>query len=330
MSYIFQSSDFSDFIVSGNPEGTEDFSPSSVDPGHICLLTPKGEINYKEYSIKEDLTILEGCYQLHEPVTIYGQGHSHLLEMHFNLTNEEIHYENKALKRQVAPALSGNITYLSAEENKAKIAFNGGLAYQTFDVHFPFSFFSAYEGESKSMDTFLTKLHKSTSNTLSPKDVKVNPKIYSTIQAIKKCAFEGLTKRIFLESKIYELVAFVHEISVGSEVSLRLTSSDEERIRYAATLIRENLNKPFTIVELARAVGINQNKLKSGFKLVFGTTVFSYLQETRMQIARELLLETDLSIQHIGRLSGYNSMSNFSIAFKQIHGYSPKMLRSKA
>jgi AraC family transcriptional activator of pyochelin receptor len=48
-----------------------------------------------------------------------------------------------------------------------------------------------------------------------------------------------------------------------------------------------------------------------------------------MQMARELLLDSQFSIQYIGRLSGYNSLSNFSIAFKQTHGYSPKMLRSK-
>jgi AraC-like DNA-binding protein len=329
MSYIFQGSDFSDFLASSHLKDTGLFSPSIVDPGYVHLLTPKGEIRYKEFSIKDDLTILQGSYQLNEEVTIYGQGDSHLLEMHFNLTEEDIYYQNNATKRSVAPAMSGNVTYLSAEENKAKISFNKDLNYQTFDVHLPFAFLSAYAGESKSMDAFLTKISTNTSTTLSPRDVKVNPRIYSTIQAIRKCTFEGLTKKIFLESKVYELLAFVHEISEGGEANLRLTSSDEERIRHAATLIRGNLNKPFTIVELARIVGINQTKLKSGFKLVFGTTVFSYLQETRMQIARELLLDTHLPIQHIGRLSGYNSISNFSIAFKQTHGYSPRMLRHK-
>jgi AraC-like DNA-binding protein len=329
MSYIFQGSDFSDFLASSTPQETDVFSPSIVDPGHIHLLTPKGKISYKEYSIKDDLTILEGNYELSEDITIFGKGDSHLLEMHFNVAEEDIYYHNKAINSVIAPAMSGNITYLSAEENKAKISFNKGHTYQTFDVHLPLTFLSAYAGESKAIDTFLTRISKNNSTTFSPNHVKVNPRIYSAIQAIKKCTFEGLTKKIFLESKIYELVAFVHEFSESENPVLRLTTSDEERIKYSAVLIRENLNNPLTIIELARRVGINQTKLKSGFKLLFGTTVFSYLQETRMQMARELLLDTNLSIQHIGRISGYNSTSNFSVAFKQVHGYSPGRLRNK-
>jgi hypothetical protein len=142
-----------------------------------CLIQLQPEISYKEYAIKDGLTILQGSYQLNEEVTIYGQGESHLLEMHFNLSEKDIYYHNNAIKRLVAPAMSGNITYLSPEENKAKIAFNKDLTYQTFDVHFPLTSFSAYAGESKAMDAFLTKVNNNKSTTLSPSDVKVNPRI---------------------------------------------------------------------------------------------------------------------------------------------------------
>jgi AraC-like DNA-binding protein len=315
MGYIFRGNDFSDFLTTTHPEGMDVFSPDNVDPGKIRLFTPKGEISYHEFIV--------------EDITIFGKGESHLLEMHFNLSQGDIYYHNNSINREVAPAMTGNITFLSPDENKAKIAFNKDQAYHTFDIHLPLSIFAKYAGESKTMDHFLNCINNNHSTTLSPLEIKMNPRIYSTIQAMQHCSFEGLTKRIFLESKIYELIAYLHESCECNDNGSRLTTADNERIKYAAALIRENLNNPFTIVELARKVGINQTKLKSGFKVVFGTTVFGYLQETRMDIARQQILDTSLTIQQISSLSGYKNISNFSTAFKQTYGYAPNTLRAK-
>jgi len=329
MGFTFQGSDFSEFLAAADKPHNDWSQPDQETPNLTRLLTPKGEITYEEYSVKDNLSILQGNYQLNDDITIYGKGDSYLLELHFNLSEGHIYYHNNAIKREIAPAMSGNITFLSPEENKAKIAFNKDISYHTFDVHLPLSLLANYSGESNTMDTFLNNTRKNLSATLSKEEVKVNPKIYSTIQAIKNCTFDGLTKKIFLESKIYELIAFVHEGSESSDQGYRLTTADEEKIKYAALLIRENLNSPFTIMELARQLGINQTKLKSGFKAVFGTTVFGYLQETRMHMAHKLLLDTSLTIQQISSMSGYKSISNFSTAFKQTYSYPPNRLRSK-
>ena len=329
MSYIFQGSDFSDFLANAGAEATNRFPSDFHDHGQINLQTSKGKISYQEQRVKEKLSILQGNYHFNDDITIFGKGESDLLEMHFNLSEGDIYYYNQTLNRQIAPAMSGNITYLSAAENEARIAFHKDLSYQTFDVHLPLSVLAVYAGESKAMDAFLNSIDRQLSTTLSAREVKVSPRIYSTIQAIKNCTFVGLTKKIFLEAKIYELIAYLHDGSESYDAGARLSGSDEERIRYAAALIRENLNHPLTIVELARQVGVNQTKLKQGFKLVFGTTVFGYLQETRMHMARELLLGSSMTVQHISSLSGYKSISNFSAAFKQTHGYSPNRLRVK-
>lgn len=329
MSFIFQGSDFSEYLAAADLAERKVYHPGIDEAGEIKLLTSKGQIVYREYQVKEDLTILQGLYNLKEDITIYGKGESHLLEMHFNLSDRYIYYKNNAIKREVAPPMSGNITFLSPEQNQAKISFDKDICYQTFDVHLPFSFLTAYAGESKVMDTFLNSIDKNRSAVLSPQEVNVSPRMQSIIQAIRNCTFEGLTKRIYLESKIYELIAFTHEGSSADDMGYQLTRADEERIKYAALLIRENLSNPFTIVALAREVGINQTKLKHGFKAVFGNTVFGYLQETRMNMARKLLLDTTLTVQQISSMSGYASVSNFSTAFKHTYGYPPNRLRGK-
>lgn len=324
MGFTFQGSDFSDFLAS-TPLADAEMPQGS---GEIKLMTPKGNISFQEYLLKDDLSILQGSYQLNDDVTIFGQGDAHLLEMHFNLSEHAIYYHNHSIKREIAPAMTGNISFLNPEENKAKISFNKDIAYQTFDIHLPLSILDNYSGESRAMDKFLYNIDKNLSSTLSANEIKVNARIFNTIQEIKNCSFEGLTKKIYLESKSYELMAFVHESAECPEQNGELESSDVEKIKHAARLIRENLDQPFTIIALARKVGINQTKLKKGFKTVLNHTVFGYLQQIRMDRAKRYLLDTNLPIQEISSLSGYHNASNFSIAFKQTFGYSPIKLRS--
>ncbi|MEM6437389.1 MAG: helix-turn-helix transcriptional regulator, partial [Cyanobacteria bacterium P01_D01_bin.115] len=64
--------------------------------------------------------------------------------------------------------------------------------------------------------------------------------------------------------------------------------------------------------------------LKRGFKEVFGSTVFDYLRDRRMEKARQLLLDGQLKVATVARVVGYHSPTSFNAAFKQSYGVSPK------
>jgi len=102
---------------------------------------------------------------------------------------------------------------------------------------------------------------------------------------------------------------------------------DMDKIQEAGEYLLENLDTPFTLVELARKVGINDYKLKRGFKKFFDITVFEFLMRARMEKARQLLLETDLPIKEIAMILGYRSIANFSAAFKKYMGLPPSKLK---
>ncbi|MBW1655755.1 helix-turn-helix domain-containing protein [Flavobacterium quisquiliarum] len=329
MAFKIDSDDFVDFLeIDKKPELQ---LPETVlqHEKDIKFVTPKGDILFHEHTITEELSILQGNYQLHDDVAISGHGDSSLLEMHFNLTNQKIGYINPGSAKGYASPMSGNITFLSAEDNHAKIDFKKDIVYNTFDIHLPLNVLTKYEGESKIMDSFLNNIQKNNSNALAKNEIKISAKIFSVIEDIKNCFYRGLTRKIYMESKIYELIALSHHNLDIEKQSRNLAGDDVEKIKFAAQLIRENIDNPFTIVELARKVGVNQTKLKEGFKTVFGDTVFGYLQEIRMNKARHFLTDTTLSIQEISLLSGYQNVSNFSIAFKRIFGYPPTKLRLK-
>lgn len=328
MAFKIDSNDFNDFQETENKMNTELLAIKPEHEKDIKFVTPKGDILFHEQSITEELSILEGNYQLHDDVAISGSGDSSLLEMHFNLSNQKIGYIHPSSNKDFASPMSGNITFLSAEDNRAKIDFKKDIVYNTFDVHLPVSVLSKYEGESKAIDQFLNNIQKDTSATIAKGEILIGAKIFGVIEDIKNCIYKGLTRKIYLESKIYELIALSHHNLEYQSEATKLAGADVEKIKYAAQLIRENLDSPFTILELARKVGVNQTKLKEGFKSIFGDTVFGYLQEIRMSKAKNYLTDTSLSIQEISHLSGYQSVSNFSIAFKKIFGYPPTTLRT--
>lgn len=67
--------------------------------------------------------------------------------------------------------------------------------------------------------------------------------------------------------------------------------------------------------------------LHRSFKETIGMTALEYQHQVRVNQAKKLLSETDLSISFIGSDVGYNSLSHFSRVFKSLTGCSPKIYK---
>ena len=291
-----------------------------------AVQTIKGNTQFNEEFVRNDLLIFEAQYNLNENIRYTGRGDEPLLEMQFNLSTEDIFYKNCFSCTEIVCPMSGNLIYDADNEN-AQIRLAKDVIYNTFDIHLPISFLNEYAGENKLLDHFLEQIQKGRSGFLSDNRILVNPKILSTINDMKSCVYSGLTRRIYLESKILELVALSIDSIENNTSQFKLTPYEKRRILETAQTIREHIAQPYTIVDLANMAGINQTKLKQGFKELMGNTIFGYLQGIRMEQAKRYLLDTDLPIQEISNLSGYTSLSNFSLAFKKVFGTSPSSLR---
>lgn len=99
---------------------------------------------------------------------------------------------------------------------------------------------------------------------------------------------------------------------------------DLNRIYEARDYLAQHFIAPPTIPQLARMVGINQTKLKAGFKEVLGLTIYQYILERRMKVASELLRERDHNITEIAYRVGYEYPTNFTYAFKKRFGCLPR------
>ncbi|PIG91340.1 AraC family transcriptional regulator [Gloeocapsopsis sp. IPPAS B-1203] len=148
-------------------------------------------------------------------------------------------------------------------------------------------------------------------------------------QHILSCPYQGMMTRLYLESKVLEIItlqfAQLTEQNIKECNSLR--ARDIACIYEAKDLLNQCLENPPSLIELARQVGLNDYKLKVGFRQVFDTTVFGYLHERRMERAVHLLQETQLSLTEIAYAIGYACPASFSTTFRKKFGMSPRSYR---
>ena len=107
----------------------------------------------------------------------------------------------------------------------------------------------------------------------------------------------------------------------------QLSPADTRRMLAARRLIDDRANEKLTLDLIARSCGLNRSKLTRGFKELFDCTVAEAIAERRLDLARRMLLTTDLPISSVGYEAGYRNNASFSRAFGRRYGRSPSNFR---
>ena len=91
--------------------------------------------------------------------------------------------------------------------------------------------------------------------------------------------------------------------------------------------IRYQYNKELTLNYLAEILNVSPRNLSRRFQKSTGTTAMKYLQKQRLQIAKQLLSNSSLSIEQIAQQVGFSSASVFGRGFRSDYGKSPLQYR---
>jgi AraC-like DNA-binding protein len=158
---------------------------------------------------------------------------------------------------------------------------------------------------------------------------RITPEMFALLDDIVHCEKEGLIKQLFMETCALKLLQLQMEqfIAAATPPQHKVNPKDAERLHLVRTMIDRNPAAHHTLASLSRHTGLNEFKLKKGFKALFGTTVMGYLHAQRMAIAKRLLLETSLTVSDIAEQCGYAYAQSFSTAFKKYFGVTPEGFR---
>jgi AraC-like DNA-binding protein len=252
-----------------------------------------------------------------------------MVELHFSITGGGIMENYLTNKRLDIKANQHNIIYSPDFDGMAE--FTVGGPHKFFEVNFERSRFVDLTSESSTLlKNFAENIMNNRAVELSSENLPISLAMHSCINDIMNCHFTGGLKLLFLQSKCLELLALqaqAFEVAAKKTESPALKSYDKERIYYAREYLLANANHPPCLTELAKIAGINEFKLKHGFKEVFKNTVFGYLSDYKLMRAKELLADNSKNIKNISDELGYSSVQHFSNAFSKKFGISPGKAR---
>ncbi|GEM_PF-2098695 len=141
--------------------------------------------------------------------------------------------------------------------------------------------------------------------------------------------FNGFQRR----ARMYELLHLTVEQIIHEHCAkidqLKLHTSDILKLEQVKTILNENMQKAPSLAQISKQVGLNEYKLKRGFKQINQKTIFQYLTELRMQYAAHLLLHTKQPIVEISQKVGYNNHGHFSAAFREYFAKTPSTFRKE-
>ncbi len=134
-------------------------------------------------------------------------------------------------------------------------------------------------------------------------------------------------KNLYYKGKGYELLSLYFNRTEDPDAEQCPFLIDEEnvlKIRKAKDIIIANMAEPPGLQELADQIGLNLKKLKVGFKQIYGDSVYSFLFDYKMEVARKLLEDGTHNVNEAGLKIGYSTASHFIAAFRKKFGTTPK------
>ena len=105
--------------------------------------------------------------------------------------------------------------------------------------------------------------------------------------------------------------------------------SKREIVNKVIAYIEENLEEQLDLDEISRSAGYSKFHLNRMFSEVTGSTIHRYVQSRRLTLAAEKLVGTGLPIAQIACEAGYHSQQAFTLAFRQLYLYPPRVYRER-
>ncbi|HEY4110725.1 AraC family transcriptional regulator [Puia sp.] len=251
------------------------------------------------------------------------------IELHFSLAGNSTVTNKVSGRTHFFIPQQQNIMYVPEFDGQVDFDHKLRQGYKFFEIHFMSRHFLELAQDScEVLRRFADEVAAGKPAELSPRGLPITLAMQACINDIVNCRFQGGLKLLFLEAKCLELLTLQAETferarqATTTSTSVLKSDYDKGRILQARDYLLLHLDTPPSLPELSRIAGLNEYKLKNGFKEVFNTTVYGYLNDVKLTQAKEQLL-SGTSIKEIAMQLGYGSVQHFSRAYRKKFGLPP-------
>lgn len=227
-----------------------------------------------------------------------------------------------------------NVHYI-APGSQVELYCEAGKYYRNFDIYIDLATLMSWNVDYAPLDKFINAMQLGKTRNLFEDRIPVTAQTLAIINDIKKTKMRGIAREIYMKGKVFELLShqinYVTQKHCISEKKIKsnyyLGPYDIAIIEKIARHIEQNTASFTTVKEFSKQFGMNEHKLKNGFKAILGKPIFEYAQEIRMVKAKDLLCYSQKQIKEIAYEIGYKSSIAFTEAFKRYYGILPKDMR---
>jgi len=158
------------------------------------------------------------------------------------------------------------------------------------------------------------------------------PPLSSVIPNTRRTGYEAaaLLDRLMHGERISPKGHFIPPIGVETRQSTDVLALADRQIAAAVRFIREHACDGATISDLLRVVPLSRRVMESRYRKATGRTPHQDLVRFRIDRVKQLLAETDHSLERIATLSGFDHPEYMSVAFKRETQTTPGKFRLQA
>lgn len=319
-------------VLHQNAYVAADFDVPTLVEASRELDLPHGRASLQHWYF-EGLRLGYSRWRFPEPTTTEWAASLDVVHLHVNLRGRQTIAQNESGLRLELANYQHNLSYAPVGRTYVHHA---ELDAEIFMLQLTRPAFRALIGDAAEatptpLGAFAARVREGKPALLGAESLPLTLPMHGLIREVLTCPMPtGPLKQLFLRAKAQELLAlqadaFQRAAEAGGGPGL--SAYDRERLQFARDYLTAHAHLPPTLPELARLAGINEHKLKQGFKALFGLPAFAYLAEWRLQEARLLLGQGRRTASEVAFELGYSSLPHLSAAFKKRFGVSPKELR---
>lgn len=281
---------------------------------------------FRKESLDDEFYILSGSNHMEKVQFLNHEPNRHCLQFHFCVRGSvQLIYANGNYKRTLEEERS-LVLYNPGEVLPIQARLNPGTDYviiliPIFKLH---TFFSREAH-------YIAFLNEENRDKKFYQENIIRPNVMTVLDQILNYQPNPIVSGLYFKAKALELLSFYFNTSHEIDLEKCPFLADEKnlaKIKLAKEIIIERFANPPTLQELADEIRLPINRLKEGFKQVYGDTVYGFLLDYKMDLARKLLTDGSLNVNEVGLKTGYSAASHFIAAFKKKYGVTPKKYQS--
>ncbi|HEV8285068.1 MAG TPA: AraC family transcriptional regulator [Chitinophagaceae bacterium] len=312
--------------------GAIDLAPQ-VPKAFSGLLMQNSKVNYAEGNYGNlmmqeielnEYTLHYNIYHIQNRFLLNVKRDLPTLMIHVALKNE-IQYHTDSIGDVLLKEGQFNIVYFPFIDGT--LTFEQAGEYRIFKIFLPAEVLQNYATTFPYLNEFLEHITESLPAMLLKEHGWINTEISYIINQIIQCTYDEAVRKLYFDNLVKELLLL---LLLQKQKNYLNGQRYMQSLYEARSIIQKNVAQHFTITEIAKQVGLNETKLRNGFKQIFGTGIFQFMLQAKMQKAWTLVLETNMPVKNIASETGYTSKQNFLTAFKKYFNATPGSLRKKS